>query len=101
MRSAHDRRLQRMQALQDSHRLALQQLKTYESERYVPAPPEIKAISKFVVLLLLNWKVLRSRHLCHLLPLRYAFKRYSFLPKSKFSDFGQKPWTIIRSFDRN
>ena len=25
----------------------------------------------------------------------------SFLPKSKFSDFDQKPWTIIRRFYRN
>ena len=24
-----------------------------------------------------------------------------FLPNSKFSDFGQKPWTIIRRFGRN
>ena len=25
----------------------------------------------------------------------------SFFAKSKFSDFGQKPWTIIRRFYRN
>ena len=25
----------------------------------------------------------------------------SFLAEVKFSDFGQKPWTIIRRFDRN
>ena len=33
--------------------------------------------------------------------LRYSFIWYHFLPKSKFSDFGQKPWTIIRRFYRN
>ena len=33
--------------------------------------------------------------------LRCPFIWYPFLPKSKFSDFGQKPWTIIRRFYRN
>ena len=33
--------------------------------------------------------------------LRCPFIWYPFWPKSKFSDFGQKPWTIIRRFDRN
>ena len=26
---------------------------------------------------------------------------HQYLLKSKFSDFGRKPWTIIRRFDRN
>ena len=30
-----------------------------------------------------------------------SFIWYHFLPKSKFSDFSQKPWTIIRRFYRN
>ena len=33
--------------------------------------------------------------------LRCPFIWYPFWPKSKFSDFGQKPWTIIRRFYRN
>ena len=33
--------------------------------------------------------------------LRCPFIRYPFWPKSNFSDSGQKPWTIIRRFDRN
>ena len=33
--------------------------------------------------------------------LRCPFIWYPFWPKSKFSDSGQKPWTIIRRFDRN
>ena len=36
-----------------------------------------------------------------LLLLRCSFRWYPFWPKSKFSDFGQKPWTIIRRFYRN
>ena len=36
-----------------------------------------------------------------LLLLRCSFRWYPCLPKSKFSDFGQKPWTIIRRFDQN
>ena len=36
-----------------------------------------------------------------LLLLRCPFIWYPFLPNSKFSDFGQKPWTIIRRFYRN
>ena len=33
--------------------------------------------------------------------LRCPFIWYPFWPKTKFSVFGQKPWTIIRRFDRN
>ena len=36
-----------------------------------------------------------------LLLLRCSFRWYHFWPKSKFCDFGQKPWTIIRRFYRN
>ena len=36
-----------------------------------------------------------------LFPLRCAIAWHYFLPKSKFSDSGQKPWTIIRRFDRS
>ena len=36
-----------------------------------------------------------------LFPLRCAMAWYYFLQKSKFSDSGQKPWTIVRRFDRN
>ena len=37
----------------------------------------------------------------HSAPLEMLYVPGSFLPKSKFSDSGQKPWTIIRRFDRN
>ena len=33
--------------------------------------------------------------------LRYPFIWYPFWSKSNFSDFGQKPWTIIRRFYQN
>ena len=36
-----------------------------------------------------------------LFPTRCAIAWYYFLPKSEFSDSGQKPWTIIRRFDQN
>ena len=33
-----------------------------------------------------------------LLLLRCSFNWYQFLPKSKFSDLNQKPWTIVHGF---
>ena len=40
--------------------------------------------------------------ICNILfPLRCAIAWYYFLPKSKFSDSSQKPWSIIRRFGRN
>ena len=36
-----------------------------------------------------------------LFPLRCGFAWYHVLPKSKFSDSGRKPWTIVRGFDHN
>ena len=40
--------------------------------------------------------------ICNILfPLRCAITWYYFLPKSKFSDSSQKPWSIIRRFGRN
>ena len=33
--------------------------------------------------------------------LRCPFIWYPFWPKSKFSDSGKKPWTIIRRFEQN
>ena len=33
--------------------------------------------------------------------LRCSFRWYAVLKESKISDFGQKPWTIIRRFYRN
>ena len=49
----------------------------------------------------LHWKVLRAEICTILLLLRCSFRWYPFLPKSKFSDFGQKPWTVIRRFHQN
>ena len=47
----------------------------------------------FVVLSLL---ARRCYEICAiLLPLRCAFARNHFLPKSKFSDSGRKPWTVV------
>ena len=41
-------------------------------------------------------------YVCTMRPvLRYPFIFYPFWPKSKFSVFDQKPWTIIRRFDQN
>ena len=33
-----------------------------------------------------------------MLALKYTIAWYRFLPKSKSSDFGQKPWTIVHGF---
>ena len=54
-----------------------------------------------MVLLLQNGKCYRAENCTILFPLRCTIAWHSFLRKSKFSDSGQKPWTIIRGFDRN
>ena len=53
-----------------------------------------KSRSFFEVILLLTGRCYEAEICTILFPLRYSFARYSFLPKPKFSDFGQKPWTI-------
>ena len=58
----------------------------------------LKSRSFFVVLLLQNGRCYEAEICGILLLLRCLFRWYPFLPKSKFSDFGQKPWTIIRRF---
>ena len=60
-----------------------------------------KSRSFFVVLLLQNGRCYEVEICAILLLLRCPFRWNPFLPKSKFSDFGQKPWTIIRRFGRN
>ena len=60
-----------------------------------------KSRSFFVVLLLPNGRCYEAEICAILLLLRCPFRWNPFLPKSKFSDFGQKPWTIIRRFGRN
>ena len=60
-----------------------------------------KSRSFFVVLLLLTGRCYEVEICTILLLLRCPFRWNPFLPKSKFSDFGQKPWTIIRRFGRN
>ena len=60
-----------------------------------------KSRSFFVVLLLQNGRCYEAEICAILLLLRCPFRWNPFLPKSKFSDFGQKPWTIIRRFSRN
>ena len=57
--------------------------------------------SLFVVLLLQNGRCYAAEICAILLLLKCTFRWNSFLPKSNFSDFGQKPWTIIRRFGRN
>ena len=39
--------------------------------------------------------------ICHNARLEVCYCLESFFAESNFSDFGQKPWTIIRRFDRN
>ena len=53
------------------------------------------------VLLLHSGRCYEAEICIILLLLRCPFIWYPFLPNSKFSDFGQKPWTIIRRFYRN
>ena len=60
-----------------------------------------KSRSFFVVLLLHSGRCYEAEICAILLPLRCPFRWNPFLPKSKFSDFGLKPWTIIRRFCRN
>ena len=60
-----------------------------------------KLSSFFVQFLLQSGRCYKAEICAILFPLRYAIAWYYFLPKSKFSDSGQKPWTIIRRFDRN
>ena len=60
-----------------------------------------KSRSLFVVLLLQNERCYEAEICAILLLLRCPFRWNPFLPKSKLSDFGQKPWTIIRRFGRN
>ena len=54
-----------------------------------------------MVLLLHSGRCYEAEICVILFLLRRPFIRYPFWPKSKISDFGQKPWTIIRRFDRN
>ena len=60
-----------------------------------------KSRSFFVVLLLQNGRCYEAEICTILLLLRCSFRWNPFLSTSKFSDFGQKPWTIIRRFGRN
>ena len=53
-------------------------------------------------MLLLQSGMCYKAKICNILfPLRCAIAWYYFLPKSKFSDSSQKPWSIIRRFGRN
>ena len=54
-----------------------------------------------MVLLLHSGRCYEAEICVILFLLRYPFIWYPFWPKSKFSDSGQKPWTIIRRFDQN
>ena len=55
----------------------------------------------FVVLLLLTGRCYDAEICVIVFLLRCPFIWYPFWLKSKFTVFGQKPWTIIRRFDRN
>ena len=61
--------------------------------------PKSKCVS--AVLLLHSGRCYEAEICVILFLLRCPFIWYPFLPKSKFSDIGQKPWTIIRRFYRN
>ena len=60
-----------------------------------------KLSSFFEALLLLAGRCYEAEICVILFPLRCSLICYPFLPKSKFSDFGRKPWTIIRRFYQN
>ena len=60
-----------------------------------------KSRSFFAVFLLFTGRCYGAQICTILLLLRCSFRWYPFLPKSKFSDYGQKPWTIIRRFHQN
>ena len=60
-----------------------------------------KSRSFFVVLLLLTGRCYEAEICVIVFLLRCPFIWYPFWAKSKFTVFGQKPWTIIRRFDRN
>ena len=60
-----------------------------------------KSRSFFVVLLLLTGRCYEAEICVILFLLRCPFIWYPFWLKSKFSVFGQKPWTIIRRFGQN
>ena len=60
-----------------------------------------KSRSFFAVFLLLTGRCYGAKICAILLLLKCSFRWYPFLPKSKFSDFGRKPWTIIRHFNHN
>ena len=55
----------------------------------------------FAVLLLHSGRCYEAEICAILFLLRFPFIWYPFWPKSNFSVFGQKPWTIIRRFYRN
>ena len=55
----------------------------------------------FVVFLLLTGRCYEAEICAIPLLFRCSFRWYHFLPQSKFSVFGQKPWTIVRRFGRN
>ena len=52
----------------------------------------------FAVFLLLTGRCYEAEINVILLLLRCSFRWYPFLPGSKFSDFGRKPWTIVHGF---
>ena len=60
-----------------------------------------RSSSFFVHFLLQSGRCYKAEICTVLFPLRCAIAWYYFLPKSKFSDSGRKPWTIIRRFGQN
>ena len=58
-----------------------------------------KSSSFFVHFLLQSGRCYKAEICIIVFPLRCAIAWYYILPKSNFSVSGQKPWTIIRSFD--
>ena len=60
-----------------------------------------KSRSFFELFLLITRRCYEAEICTTLLPFRCAFAWYLVWPKSIFSGSGQKPWTIVRRFDRN
>ena len=60
--------------------------------------PHVRCCRFVVVLLLLTGRCYEAEICAILILLRCSFYWYHFRPKSKFSDFGQKPWAIVHGF---
>ena len=72
---------------------------TYVESKFVYIHKSTMCVTTFTTCVNLSYGRSYEAEICTiLLLLRCSFWWYPFLPKSKFSDFGQKPWTITHGF---